>query len=133
MRQKLVDVLTIFKERVDSTIGRLCGVTDLEPVAVEAMLEPLVLLGLLVRDGESVQLAVQPQNTRYLVHALLDAAKSGVPAIPDFAKPDGDSSWVKVVYEIDKWLKTALTTSRHGHGPHRWQRLKRRTLGALSS
>jgi hypothetical protein len=111
MREQLVEVLTIFQNGVDTTIERLCSATDLKRAAVEAMLEPLILLGLLVRKGESVQLAAQPKNARYLVHALLDAAGSGVPAIPNFEKPDAESSWMKIVHEIDKWLKTPV--SRH--------------------
>lgn len=111
MREKLLGVLTIFKGNVDTTVERLGTATDLERVAVEAMIEPLILLGLLVRKGESVQLAVHPNNARYLVHALLDAAESGVPAIPNFEKPDAESSWMKIVHEIDKWLTTPV--SRH--------------------
>lgn len=112
MREQLVRVLKVFSGRVDATVDQLATAASTTRVIVEALIEPLILLGVLVKDGDVVQLAYQPQHALQLVKALVDAAESEAPAIPDFASSDtASSSWVNIVREIDKWRVTA--PSRH--------------------
>jgi hypothetical protein len=105
MKDRLIQLLEFFIENSDGNIEKLAKNLKVSEDVLRALVQPLILLGVLTLEDEQTLKRAhgsKSENTKHFLVALLLAAESSKPAVPDFETTESTAAWVKIVRLIDE-------------------------------